>query len=71
MTKTNFIALAAALKRQMPMYVRGDDASIHAIAYHQWCHDVIAVIGVCEQINPRFRKDKFITACGVPNLITE
>ena len=68
MTKTNFIALAAALKRTMP--VRGYHAW-YEIAYEQWRDDVIAVIGVLEQVNPRFRKDKFIAACGVPNLIME
>ena len=68
MTRTNFIALAAALKRTMP--VRGYH-KWYEIAYQQWTQDVIAVIEVCEQINPRFRKGAFMKACGVPNLLTE
>ena len=44
-----------------------EEGKLSASAYHQWRRDVVAVIEVCEQINPRFRKGgAFMKACGVP-----
>ena len=71
MTQKDFIALAAALKRTMPVYT-GDkghaDYGIHGFVYDQWRDDVMAVIGVLTQANPRFHRGRFIAACGIPNI---
>ena len=72
MTKKHFKLLAAALLRTKPMYF-GDEKhaeyAYHAVAYHQWTHDVVAIMQVCEESNPNFNKSKFMEACGVPNLV--
>ena len=72
MTKKHFKLLAAALLRTKPMYF-GDpdhaDATLHVVAYHQWTHDVVAIMQACEESNPNFKKNKFMEACGIPNLV--
>jgi hypothetical protein len=65
MTKNNFAALAAALKAQKPDGTK----SMEQAAYQQWTHDVIAVMHVCTNMNPRFSKGKFLAACGIPNIL--
>jgi hypothetical protein len=59
-TKKDFEALAAALKQQKPSDNR---------AYVTWRNCVIAIMDVCSRGNPEFSQGKFISACGVPNIL--
>jgi len=73
-TKQDYIALAAALKAQMPTYT-GDkhhaDYGVHGFVYHQWTCDVRAITEVLANGNPKFSKGKFIAACGIPNILDD
>jgi hypothetical protein len=69
MTKKDYIALAAALKRMKPALGPTDSAKLHAVSLHQWSHDVVAIMEVCRGGNPKFDRNKFVTACGVPNVM--
>ena len=72
MTKKHFKLLAAALMRTKPVFFGDKDSTeylYHGIEYHQWTHDVVAIMQVCEESNPNFKKSKFMEACGVPNLV--
>ena len=57
MSKRHFEALAVALAAVKP-----NDTSTFLI--EQWILDVRAVADVCEQINPRFDRVRFLEACN-------
>jgi hypothetical protein len=59
MTKKDFEAIAAALKREKP------GANWDANKHVQWNLDVRAFANVCAASNPRFDRTRFYRACGM------
>jgi len=59
MTRKHFQRLAEALKAIKPE-VNTDNRD----NYQLWYRAVLAIACVCQQDNPLFDPDKFITACG-------
>jgi hypothetical protein len=59
MSRKHFKALADALKAEKP----GDNWNPNKRV--QWELDVKAIADTCAQFNPNFKRDRFLTACGV------
>jgi hypothetical protein len=59
MSRKHFIALAAALKAEKP------GANWCVNKHVQWALDVKAVANACARFNGNFKRDRFLTACGV------
>lgn len=58
MTKKVFEQLAVALKGAKPAY------QDPCTEYEQWSKDVEAVAGVCQKLNPRFNRQRWLEAVG-------
>jgi hypothetical protein len=59
MSRKHFIALAAALKAEKP------GANWCANKRVQWALDVKAIANTCARFNCNFKRERFLTACGV------
>jgi hypothetical protein len=59
MSRKHFRALADALKAEKP----GDNWNPNKRV--QWELDVKAIANTCAQFNSNFKRDRFLTACGV------
>jgi hypothetical protein len=58
MTKKHFISLAAMFKAERPQpHWDGNKLTV-------WNALVVGTADVCRQTNPRFDRERFITACG-------
>ena len=61
LTRKHFKNLAHGLSLEKP------DGSDKTIAMRTWVRSCLAVAGVCHNSNPRFDKQRFLEACGVPD----
>jgi hypothetical protein len=59
MSRKHFIALAAALKAEKP------GANWCANKHVQWALAVKAIANTCARFNSNFKRERFLTACGV------
>jgi hypothetical protein len=61
MSKKHFIRLASCLSDNQPV------SSTHHfdIALEQWQTDCRAIASACLTVNPRFDRQRFLTACGM------
>lgn len=57
MSQKDYIALAAAFKREKPA------KTVHEDRYIQWTRDVLSVSAVLAGDNFKFKKDVFLRAC--------
>jgi hypothetical protein len=58
MTRKDYIAFAAAFKKEMP------GANWDPNKRVQWALDILAVAAVLQADNGRFNRARFLTACG-------
>jgi hypothetical protein len=59
MSRKHFQRLAEALKSEKPA------ANWCANKHAQWQLDVKAIANVCSSFNPNFKRERFLTACGL------
>jgi hypothetical protein len=59
MSRKHFIALAAALKAEKP------GGNWCANKHVQWALDVKAIANTCARFNNNFKRERFLTACGL------
>jgi hypothetical protein len=59
MSRKHFVALANAPKAEKP------GANWSANKHCQWQLDVNAIANVCARFNSNFKRERFLTACGM------
>ena len=63
MTRQHFVAIAAVLLSEKPPRVAGDRWSDGA--RDEWSTIVLNMASMCAKQNPRFDRDRFLSACGM------
>lgn len=64
MTRKHFQKLADAMKHNKPI-VPGCDAVTQEAKLSQWARDCEAIADACKSDNSNFKRERFLTACGV------
>lgn len=65
MSKKDYVAIAERLKSVEPGFVSLHEGGAMTERKHGWRLAVHAVADACQRDNPRFDRQRFLSACGV------